>query len=221
MPRHHQQPEGASLTLKEEPASRPETAALETTTPVRKKSRTQLRTRASDFTTDEKLSLEATFKEKLRPAIEKWSRLYAGHVPFRVEEVTLDKFVERLGKDPSFYSYTFVLSGTTLCVDDYNSSVFFSYLWAPAARQLTELPTNAPPPASMSVATDEIMRLLKADLGTELDGNEISIKPTGTSGAMNGGVMVDVGKNLNAQYQPLPVCTMVFGPDGNLACYGR
>jgi hypothetical protein len=176
---------------------------------------------AADLTADEKTQFEKEFTEKIKPAVEAWCKIYAGHVPFRFEDLTPDKFRERYGKDPSFYDYGFVINGTTLSVVDYHGEVFVAYLASPAASQLLQLPKNPEPPKAVSVTREEILRLLKADSGQDFPANQIAMRPTAYAGAMNGGVSVDVGEGVNAEYAPLFKYSIVFGPDGNLACYLR
>jgi len=69
--------------------------------------------RASAFTDEEKKELAEKFKTKLRPAAEKWFLAYSNRVPFHLAELTLDKFAERIGANPSFQLYTFVLGDPT------------------------------------------------------------------------------------------------------------
>ncbi len=181
----------------------------------------RLKIPASELRADEKADFEKKFVEKLKPAVERWCKTYEGHVPFRLEDVTPDKFRERFGDSPAFYDYGFVINGTTLSVVDYHGEVFVAYLMSPAAALLFQIPENPEPPKPVSVTREEVLRLLKADSGQDFPPEQIAMRPTAYAGAMNGGVSVDVGEGVNAAYAPLFKYTMVFGPDGNLACYGR
>ena len=176
---------------------------------------------ASDLRADEQADFEKEFVQKLKPAVEHWCKTYAGHVPFRPEEVTPDKFRERFGDSPAFYDYGFVINGTTLSVVDYHGDVFVAYLMSPAAALLLQIPKNPEPPKPVSVTREEVLRLLKADSGSDFPPEQIAWRPTAYAGAMNGGVSVDVGEGVNAPLTPLFKYSMVFGPDGNLACYLR
>jgi hypothetical protein len=184
-------------------------------------SRSRIREHVSDMTPEEKAKFEREFLEKIKPAVVRWCKVYDGHIPFRPEDVTPDKLREHIFPGSSVQGYGFVIDGTTLSVAEYHGAVFVDYLMSPAAKQLFQLPKNSPPPADVSVAREEILKLLRADSGTDFPPNEIAITPTSRSGAMNGGIAVDVGKELHAAASPLPKYSMVFGPDGNLACYMR
>ena len=153
---------------------------------------------------DEKAAFEKEFVERLKPAVERWCKTYAGHVPFRLEDVTPDKFRERFGDSPAFYDYGFVINGTTLSVVDYHGEVFVAYLMSPAAALLFQVPNNPEPPKPVSVTREDVLRLLKADSGQDFPPEQIAWRPTAYAGAMNGGVSVDVGEGVNAATRPLP-----------------
>lgn len=190
-------------------------------TVIQEKGRPHIKLRASELTAEETAEFEKKFAEKIKPAVERWCKIYAGHVPFELKDVTADKLRERFGKDSSFYDYGFVINGTTLSVVDDHGAVHVSYLMSPAAALLFQIPRNPGRPKPVSVTKEEILRLLKADSGEDFPANQIAMRPTAYAGAMNGGVSVDVGEGVNADYAPLFRYSMVFGPDGNLACYGR
>lgn len=181
----------------------------------------RLKIPASELPADQKAAFEKEFVERLKPAVEHWCKSYAGHVPFRSEDVTPDKFRERFGDSPAFYDYGFVVNGTTLSVVDYHDEVFVAYLMSPAAALLFQIPKNPEPPKPVSVSREEVLRLIKADSGQDFPAEQIAWRPTAYAGAMNGGLSVDVGEGVNAAYAPLFKYSMVFGPDGNLACYLR
>lgn len=177
--------------------------------------------RAEEMTADERAEFEKNFAMKLKPAVERWCEVYAGHTPFRPEEVTADKLRQVVFPGSPAQGYGFVVNGTTLCIEDDRGNVYLQYIMAPAARQLEQLPRGAAPLEQVSITRQEIIRLLKADSGKDFPPNEVAITPTSWSGAMNGGVYVDAGKEVHSLSRPPPEYSMVFGPDGNLACYLR
>lgn len=87
--------------------------------------------RKAILTPEERGDLGKKFTAKIKPTLEKWCRAYDGHVPFRPEDFTLDKFKEHIGRDASFTIYTFMLDGTTLCVQDSYGRVVVNYFNAP------------------------------------------------------------------------------------------
>lgn len=173
------------------------------------------------MTPDERAEFQKKFAEKLKPAVERWWAVYAGHSPFRPEDVTADKLRERIFPGSPAQGYGFVINGTTLCIEDNRGLVYVQYIMSPGARQLGQLPKGPAPPAEVSISREEIMRLVKADSGRDFPPNQVAITPTSWSSAMNGGVEVEVGEGVYEKYTPLPEYSMVFGPDGNLACYLR
>lgn len=75
----------------------------------------KIKTRFSEFTGSEKAEFEANFKQRYKPALNKWCEAYDGHVPFSPDSVSTKSFVERVGKNASVYSeYVFVVDGITL-----------------------------------------------------------------------------------------------------------
>ena len=176
--------------------------------------------RAEEMSDGERAEFQEKFTTKLKPAVERWCKVYAGHTPFRPEDVTVDKLRTVTFPDSAAKGYGFVINGTTLCVEDDHGDVYVEYIMAPAGRQLDQLPKDAAPPAGVSITRQEVMRLLKADTGRDFPPNEVALRPTSWSGAMNGGVYVDAGKNVHSYTSPEDY-SMVYGPDGNLACYQR
>jgi len=173
------------------------------------------------MTPTDRADFEKKFATKLKPAVERWCKVYAGHTPFRPEDITADKLRQITFPGSPAQGYGFVVNGTTLCVEDDRGEVYVEYIMAPAARQLDQLPKSPAPPAEVSITRQEIMRLLKADSGKDYPPNEVAITSTSWSGAMNGGVYVDAGKDVHTMAGAGPDYSMVFGPDGNLACYLR
>src|ERR1022692_3812734 len=59
--------------------------------------------RAAGFTKEQREDLARIFRERFKPALERWCNAYEGRIPFRPEDVTLDQFHSRLGRQ----MYTF------------------------------------------------------------------------------------------------------------------
>jgi hypothetical protein len=187
---------------------------------ARVKSHRRIKERAEDMTEQEKAQFEKDFAAKLKPAVARWCDAYAGHLSFRMEDVTMDKLREVANLRPDCHAYDFVFNGTDLGVVNDAGRVYVDSLTTGAANDLLTLPANPAPPKEGSVSREEILRLLKADSGKDFPPDQIAITPTGRSTAMNGGVSVGVGEGIHAAMTPLPKYAMVFGPDGNLVCYG-
>jgi len=181
----------------------------------------RIRKLASEMGNEERAKFEKEFAERIKPAVERWCKVYEGHLPFSPGQLTTDTLSECLFPNSPGQSFTFVIDGATISVTDDRGPAFVDYMMARTGKQLFQLPTNPLPPATPSVSRAEILRLLRADSGKDFPPDEIAIRPTAVSTAMNGGVSVDVGKGVNAEAMPLPKYAMVFGPDGNLVAYGR
>lgn len=180
--------------------------------------------KAADFTDKEKAELAEKFQKELKPAVEKWAKAYEGRIPFRPEDLSFDKFHNQLGKNSSFYLYTFVFDGITLTVEESNGNAKVNYLMVrTAAIEMNNTPkAGFVPNLTIPVGRDDVIRMVKADSGVEFKPNEILIKPTAISCAFNGGAFVDVlptGKDPNNALNFK--ISMVFGPDGNLVNYQR
>ena len=173
---------------------------------------------------DEKAELAKKFKEKFLPAVEKWFNAYEGHIPFRPEDLTLDKFHSRLGD----YMYTFMIDrDTTFTIQDSKDPkgvAKVSYLMSrKAAVEINSLPGNGfVPDLTIPIKREDVIRMVKADSGVEFTPNEVLIKPTAAACALNGGAFVDIlptgadpNNALNFKI------SMVFGPDGNLVNYEK
>jgi hypothetical protein len=174
------------------------------------------------MTTRDKAIFEKAFPEKVRPAVERFAKVYAGHLPFKLEEVTPDKLADCILPDQDERSYAFVVNGVTLEITYNHGSVFVDYLMSPAARQLTQI-VGGQMPAAPSVSRDEILSLLKADSGQDFPPDQIAITETVYGSSMNGGVSVDVGKGVHDAYMAFNDIkySMVFDANGKLACYAR
>ncbi len=188
-----------------------------------------LKRHPEELSDQERAEFERKFKANIKPAIGRWFKVYKGHVPFRLEEATADRLRELAwggtypGGNTSLWSYGFVIGGTTLAVTENHGRFVLDYLMSPDAMLLLKTPSNPEPPKPVSISGEEVMRLIEADSGRDFPPDQVAMRPTAYAGAMNGGLSVNVGKGVN---QPAMVFTdlkytMVFGPDGNLACYGR
>jgi hypothetical protein len=187
----------------------------------RMKNHWRMRKRADNMTEAEKAQFEKDFPEKIKPAIARWCGAYAGHLSFRPEDVTKDTLREIVHLRGDAQAYDFVFHGVDVGVMDDAGTVYVDSLSTGAENDLFRIPKNPPPPLEGSVGRDEILRVLKADSGQDFPPDQIAIRPTGRGTTMNGGVFVDVGEDINADLSPPAKYTMVFGPDGNLVCYGR
>jgi hypothetical protein len=176
----------------------------------------------SQMTASEMAAYEQTFAARLKPALEKWCRLYAGHTPFQPNDVTPDKLRERIFPGRPAQGYAFVINGTTLCIQDNRGIVYVEYIMAPGASDLMGPRSGTDALASPSVTREEIFRLLRADSGQDYPPSQVAIRPTKMSTAMNGGVFVDVGETVNLPNgNAITDFSMVFGPDGKLVYYLR
>lgn len=189
--------------------------------PERRPSPSHVRMPASRLTEEERQDFEAKFTSKLKPEIDRWCKIYADHLPFDPKDVTADKFVERLGRTPDSYSYTFMVNGITIGVDDYGGKAMFSDMTTRDIKEAERIPKNPESPKPSSVSKDEVIRLLKEDSGKEYPPEQVIVSPTGNASAMNGGAYVLVGESVHAAYGPPPDYIMIFGPDGKLVNYGR
>jgi|GEM_PF-3161087 hypothetical protein len=112
-------------------------------------------------------ALNVTFEEKLKPVIEKWCEAYAGHIPFRPEELSSDHFHSKISRGTSYCLYTFIIDGVTLSVEDVRGTVRVAYLNAPESKKLMQLPKGTPPDPSIPVTRDQVAKMLKLDSGRD------------------------------------------------------
>src|ERR1035437_8459172 len=148
--------------------------------------------RKAVLTAEERADLERKYTASIKPAVEKWCKAYGSRVPFKPEDLTLDKFKEQIGRNAAFTIYTFMLDGITLCVRDSNGRVVVNYLNAPQSKQLSQLPGGTPPTLRMSVSRTDVIRMVAEESGTEFKPNEVQVRPNGLASAMNGGAFVDI-----------------------------
>lgn len=194
-----------------------------TSTPTNSGARLQVlgrAARAADFTEAEKEELAKKYTEKFKPAVEKWCKAYEGHVLFRPEEVTLEKFHSRLGPN----LYTFMINDTTFTIQDRKGTAMVFYMMARlAAKTLNSLPpSGVMPDLSVPISREEIIRMVKADSGVEFKLNECVIKPTGAACALGGGAFVDMlPTGADPDNGLSSKINFVFGPDGKIVSYQR
>jgi len=182
----------------------------------------KLKTRYSDFSDAERAEFQSNFVARYKPALDKWANAFSGRVPFSPDEITPDKFAERIGPTARYHEYIFVVDGITIGVaDKVGTAARVDYLNAPTqTRQLATIPTSGQPPiATVPITRDEIIQMLYADGGVQFKPSDIRITPTGISGSLNGGAYIGVGGNPDNEaswdYD------IVLGSDGKLAFYLR
>ena len=182
----------------------------------------KLKTRYSDFSDAERAEFQSNFVARYKPALDKWANAFSGRVPFSPDEITPDKFAERIGPTARYHEYIFVVDGITIGVaDKVGTAARVDYLNAPTqTRQLATIPTSGQPPvATVPITRDEIIQMLYADGGVQFKPSDIRITPTGFSGSLNGGAYIGVGGNPDNEaswdYD------IVLGSDGKLAFYLR
>jgi len=142
-------------------------------------------------------------------------------MPFDLSDVTTDQFVERIGRQERYRQYVFVVNGITLGIDDWAEAgtARVGYLNAPQqTRKMAMVPDGGLPPVvtSLPVTREQVQAMLQADGG--LDPNDkMDFIPSGLSGSLSGGVIVNVGPDPEnaATYN----YSLVFGPDAKLAFY--
>ena len=181
----------------------------------------KLQSQWSDFTDAEKSEFGSNFMARYKPALKKWSDAFAGRVPISPDSVTTNNFVSRIGTRPIYREYIFVVEGITLGIQDAKGVARVDYLNAPKETgKMALLPTGKESPISTApVSKDELVKLLLAEGGTLFKPNDIRLIPSGYSGALNGGAIVNVGGNPDnaASWK----YDMVFGADGRLVYYLR
>ena len=175
--------------------------------------------RVADFSSDEKVELTQKFNEKFKPAIENWCKAYKGRIPFKPEDVTLDKFHSKL---PGGF-YTFMIGNTTFTIfDSKNGARVFYMMTHDAANVLNSLPrTGTQRDLSVPVNREEVLRMVKADTGVEYKPNQVEIKPTAVACALDGGAFVEVGRQMVGDFELITATNLSFvvAPDGELIAY--
>ena len=187
------------------------------------------RQRANEMSEAERVEMTNLFVTKLKPAVEKWASIYGDRVPFNLADLTMDKFVERLGRDSkTYHSYTFVMGDITLGIAQINGDTQVQYLASKRAlaTMQTTPATGAGPDLSMPVTPQQVLTLAEADSGALFPPNLVQLIPSAESGSMAGGAIANVGSAVkNAMgmslYKSSEGLNYVFAKDGTLAYYMR
>lgn len=166
--------------------------------------------------------IAAKFESEFKPALAKWYAAYGGHIPFKPEDVTMAQFHSKPLRD----SYTFMVNGHTLVFAERQDGPRVSYMTAKdALAAMNAMPTNgAMPDVSVPIARADVLKWLKADTGMDYAPESVTIRPTGESGALQGGAEVQVGGQMpdgRGRLLTLTNVTLVFGKHGTLVYYLR
>jgi hypothetical protein len=178
--------------------------------------------RMNDFTDTEKTELTNLFNTKLRPAAQRWFAAYSNRVPFNLDDLTLEKFTNRLGKRARLH--TFVMGDTTLVIQDTSDTAKVCYMMSrKGAVALNNLPSPGTiPDLSMPVTRADVSGMVKADTGVQFKPNEIVMRPTAAASGVNGGAYVNVISTGDDPNNGLSSkVTLIFGADGKLVNYER
>jgi hypothetical protein len=126
---------------------------------------------------------------------------------------------ERVGRNAAYHDYIFVVDGITLGIQDAKGVASVDYLNDPnQTGKMSKLPNGGEAPISTApISKDDVVKMLAAEGGTQFKPNDIRLTPSGYSGSLNGGAIVNVGGNPNnaASWK----YDMVFGNDGKIAYY--
>lgn len=177
-------------------------------------------TRKDQMTTEERAALAVDFKEKFVPAVTKWFAAYPGRIPFEPQEFTLESFHSRVYGT----TYTFMIGDTTLCINSNDRGTSVGYLMTrKEAVQMNSVPGKGfVPDISTPVTREQAVEYALWDTGHVFKPNEVLIKPSATSCALNGGAFIDfliTGDDPeNALNYKL---SLVFRSDGKLVSYLR
>ncbi len=178
--------------------------------------------RASELPEQQTADIAMLFKEKFQPALMKWAAAYSNRIPFNVSDETMDKFHCTLGSHMS----TFIIGDTTLTfmLDRNGENPRVGYMMVrQAAVAMNSLPApGTKPNLATPVTRSQVLDMVTADTGTTFKPNEVIIRPTATSSALNGGAFVDIlptGANPNnfMDYK----LSMTFDSNGTLVDYER
>lgn len=185
--------------------------------------------RASDMTAAQRATLAKVFTNELKPALQKWSSVYQGRLPFNPNDLRLDNFKCRLGFEGGSGSlmYAFVTdNGTTLTITEKSGNAYVMQMMAKgSASSLNSVPEpGSTPNISVPVTKDQVIKWVKDDTGAQFPPSEVIIRPTGPATSIQGGAFVDLGGNSYSpqayQYTGTNV-QFVFGPDGMIMNYER
>ena len=175
--------------------------------------------KAMELSDDEKAEFLDSFEKRYKPALAHWCKAFDGHVPFSPDSVTPDNFVERVGKNMTYRENIFVVDGVTLGIQDSHGVARVDYLNDPhQTRQMESLPNGAVAPVlATPVNRTDVIAMLYAESGTQYMPNDVRLIPSGFSGSLNGGVLVQVGgdpeNSASWHYD------MAFGADGKLGYF--
>ncbi|HZV33089.1 MAG TPA: hypothetical protein VFB72_00825 [Verrucomicrobiae bacterium] len=185
----------------------------------RSKPKPPLNVLAEKMTGEQWTALAKAFDQKFKPAAARWFKAYAGHVPFRLEDVTLDKFTDILnGK-----LYTFMIGKTTLTFQDDGDSAKVVYMMTQeGARSLNTLPTRGRvPDLSVPVTSKQVLEMVKADRGVSYQPAQVEISPSAAATIIDGGAFVSVNKRMinGGELMDGKSFAMVFDKNGKLVNY--
>jgi hypothetical protein len=177
----------------------------------------------------EMAQVASLFDHDLKPAVEKWARVYSNRVPFDLADLNMSKFVESIGHESgSYHSYIFVMGDITLGIAQRGEETWVQYLASKRAVNTLQAlpPTGASPDISMPVTPNQVLTLARSDSGIPFPPNEVRLIPSAMSGSLAGGAIADVGSAIkNAANIPISKSSAgfnyVFQKDGILAYYFR
>jgi hypothetical protein len=179
----------------------------------------------SAMTMDDWNTFQAYFHSHLRPAILNWYESYGERSPFDGYTVTVSNFLHRVSAPGKTHGqFMFYVDGVTLGVGHYEKESAgrprVVYVASKKSRALSVIPEQVPKPILiLPITRPDIAALAEADLGEVFTPDEIMIYPSGLSGSVNGGAIVEVGGDgYNALTTRL---SLVFGPDGKLIYYHK
>lgn len=178
--------------------------------------------RGSELPNEKLTDLAKLFNEKFQPVLTKWAAAYSNRIPFNVSDITMDKFHGTLGS----HMFTFMLGDTTLTfvLDRSGENAHVGYMMVrQAAVAINQLPApGTQPNLALPLTLSQALNMIAADTGTNFEPNEVIIRPTGKSSAMNGGAFVDI---LPTGADPNNVMnyklSMTFDSNGKLLNYER
>ena len=178
--------------------------------------------RGSELPNEKLTDLAKLFNEKFQPVLTKWAAAYSNRIPFNVSDITMDQFHGTLGS----HMFTFMLGDTTLTfvLDRSGENAHVGYMMVrQAAVAINQLPApGTQPNLALPLTLSQALNMIAADTGTNFEPNEVIIRPTGKSSAMNGGAFVDI---LPTGADPNNVMnyklSMTFDSNGKLLNYER
>jgi len=177
-------------------------------------------TMARNMTIGEKADFAKKFEGKFRPAVQKWFAAYENRIPFKLEDVSPDKFHSAFRNQ----MFTFMFSDITLrfvISRDTNAPAMVVYMKVRQADiDTNQTPvTDFVPDLSVPVTGDEIIRMVKADIGFEFKPNEVRITSTANSSTINGGAFIELLPSNDTPNNIPRKISMTFRSDGKLVKY--